>query len=75
MKQDTKPYTVLLLYPDYIASNYGQETYSLWVEAINPEGAVAEAQEEACRDVSHTDADDFYPLAVYEGWLNNLALI
>ena len=43
-----KEYTVLLLYPDYIANEFGKETYLAWVTAQNPEDAVLTAQEKAC---------------------------
>jgi hypothetical protein len=43
-----KPFTVLLLYPDYVSQNYGQETYLAHVSAANPTSAV-EAARQACR--------------------------
>lgn len=77
-----KKYTVLVLRPDYIASDYGQGTYLAHVEAVD----VLTAQEDAQRlayqaDVPPDDDDydesayrpDYYVLAVFEGYLNNVA--
>jgi hypothetical protein len=68
-------YTVLLLYPDYIASDFGHETYMAWVEAVDITNAIKAAQHEAMRDSGYyTDPgkddflDDFYPLAVFKGY-------
>lgn len=61
-------FTVLLLYPDYLASNYGQETYLAHVGAKNPDMAVREAQRRAKEDNKTVDnKDDFFPLAVFSG--------
>ena len=68
-----KPYTVLLLYPDYLADNYGEDTYQAWVDAQSVTEAASKAQLEAAGDdnvpVGHTvdDLNDFKVLAVYEG--------
>lgn len=71
-----KPYTVLLLYPDYRTQDYGRETYLAWVDATDPNEAVRLAQEEAFTvnegEPGHEDAEDFYPLAVFEGHLSNV---
>lgn len=76
-----KLYTVLLLYPDYVASNYGEETYLAHVTA----DTVPAAQEAAQREVytahfPNPDDDtpggnswqDFAVLAVFEGHINDL---
>ena len=42
-----KPYTVLLLRPDYIADNYGEDTYMDHVNAESVEQAQKLAQERA----------------------------
>ena len=64
-------YTVILLYPDYIASNYGQEHYIWQGEADSPFSAALEAQQflasEYNSDDSTSDPDDFYVVAVIEG--------
>jgi hypothetical protein len=63
-----KPYSVLLLYPDYI-NDRGDETYYAFVEASDPLQAVAVAQRQAtaAQDGVDTDPDEFAPLLVTEG--------
>lgn len=68
-------YTVLLLYPDYMASNEGTETFHAWVQAGNAENAILYAQ---CQALDHNDiprhkVEDFKALAVYKG--HNVCLI
>jgi len=67
-------YTVLLLYPDYIADEFGKETYTAWVTAEDPERAILAAQKEAVGHVPEYDDSymDFYPLLVVEGHLSDL---
>ena len=63
-------WTVLLLYPDYLAEQYGEETYLAWVNATDPEGAIKLAQAEAAMDQCvgyRIDPEDFLPLLVIEG--------
>jgi len=67
-------YTVLLRYPDYLASSYGEDTYLAHVRAPSAEAAVLAAQEEAIKvqQVDDEDidasADDFAPLLCLKGW-------
>ncbi len=63
-----KPYSVLLLYPDY-ANDSGTETYYAFVEALDPIEAVAVAQREAvtAQDGLDVDSEDFAPLLVTPG--------
>ncbi len=63
-----KPYSVLLLYPDY-ADDTGYETYYALVEAADPDEAVAAAQREAvaAQDGIEIEPDDFHPLLVTPG--------
>lgn len=63
-----RPYSVLLLYPDY-ANDTGTETYYALVEALDPIEAVALAQREAISVQHGVDADpgDFAPLLVTPG--------
>lgn len=75
--QTMKNYTVLLLYPDYIADEFGKETYLAWVEAESPEQAIAKAQTMAWVDNTEGEDDnlvhdDFHPLLVVEGHLSDL---
>jgi hypothetical protein len=60
-----KPYSVLLLYPDY-ANDSGAETYYAFVEAADPIAAVAVAQRQASGEDRH-DPGDYAPLLVIEG--------
>ena len=64
----TKPYSVLLLYPDY-ANNSGTETFYAFVEAVDPIQAVAKAQREAAaaQDGVGVDPQDFALLLVTPG--------
>jgi hypothetical protein len=63
-----KPYSVLLLYPDY-ANDSGTETYYAFVEATDPIEAIAVAQQEAVTAQQGMDGDpeDFAPLLVTPG--------
>jgi hypothetical protein len=63
-----KPYSVLLLYPDY-SNDSGTETYYALVEALDPIEAVATAQREAvaAQDGLFVDSEDFAPLLVTLG--------
>lgn len=63
-----KPYSVLLLYPDY-ANDGGTETYYAWVEAPDPLAAIALARRQAfAAQVGVVfPPDDFAVLLVTEG--------
>jgi hypothetical protein len=63
-----KPYSVLLLYPDY-ANDNGYETYYAFVEAPDPIAAVAVAQRQAveAQEGIEIEPDDFVPLLMTEG--------
>jgi hypothetical protein len=65
---ENKPYSVLLLYPDYV-NDTGYETYYVLVEAADPDEAVAAAQREAvaAQDGIEIEPDDFHPLLVTPG--------
>jgi len=68
-----KTYTVILLWPDYVASSFGQETYMTSVDAVDPECAVVTAQEEAMdSDDNINDKDDLFVIAVIEGEHNDV---
>lgn len=68
-----KPYTVLLLRPDYIAEPYGQDTYLAHVDANNPDEAVVAGQMRVWNEDHGDDAgsswDDYHPLLVLDGHL------
>ena len=64
-----KPFSVLLIYPDYITTAYGEEYYYNWVDAETPERAAwlvqdmaAEANPEECED-----PEDFAVVGVWPG--------
>ena len=63
-----KPYSVLLLYPDY-ADDTGNETYYAFVEALDTSEAVATAQRQAvaANDGVEIEPGDFTPLLVTPG--------
>lgn len=71
------PFTVLLLRPDYIASEFGKDTYLAHVMARDPAHAAQVAQVEAFRaddgndsgedDAEETCAPDYYPLLTLAG--------
>ena len=62
------PYSVLLLYPDYVTDS-GTETYYAFVEASDAIDAVAVAQRQAfaAQEGVIFPPDDFVPLLVTEG--------
>lgn len=74
----TNPYTVILIYPDYIAEQYGEEFWISHVEAEAPAQAVEAAQREALEaNPIHTgEVDshtDFAVVAVFEGHHDDLS--
>lgn len=68
-------WTVLLLYPDYLTDDYGQDIYVDWACTATPEEAVPVVQRktvEAQRDLSRAssvdlDPKDFKMIAVWHG--------
>ena len=64
-----KPYTVLLLRPDYIAEPYGQDTYLAHVHARTPREAKRVAQDEVrlVDGDAADDSEDYHPLFITEG--------
>lgn len=50
-------YTILLMRPDYVAEQYGEDTYLAHISAENVQDAQVFAQEEAFR-VDDLDTDD-----------------
>lgn len=75
-------YTVLILRPDYVADNYGQDTFLSHVDEPSVEAAEHAARVEALTAdqlPSERDAedlpesfDDYYVLLVVEGWHDDL---
>ena len=71
-------YTVLLLRPDYIADEFGKDTYCAHVKAQDSHQAIGEARHEACNvDRQHVDVDeleDYHVLFCCEGWVFDCSL-
>jgi hypothetical protein len=69
-----KQWTVLLLRPDFVASEFGHDTYCTHVEAKTPSEALRISQEEACitdeLDVAQ-DRDSYYCLFCVEGHVHD----
>ena len=66
-----KRYTVLLLRPDYVADDYGSETYLARVTACSAQVAVVKAQKEVAKvdDLGDSwSSADYYPLITLDGW-------
>lgn len=70
-----KPYTIILLRPDYMTDDFGHDTFTDHVEARDIDLAIKTAQLQACHADQNTVSkkDDYYPLAVFEGHHRNLA--
>jgi hypothetical protein len=66
---EQRPYSVLLLYPDYACETFGQDTYYAFVEARDQIEAVEIAQRQAvaAQDTEIDDPADFAPLLVTQG--------
>jgi hypothetical protein len=73
------PYTVILVRPDYMACNYGTDTYTAHVEAATPHDA-AQAAKNECWTIDNSyggvmDAEptgepkDYHCVAVFDGHL------
>jgi len=65
-----KKYTVILLRPDYIAGDYGRDTFMHHVEAKSPISAVAKARQSAI-DID-LEANDYFVIAVLAGHHDDL---
>lgn len=73
-------YTVLLLRPEYMADNFGQDTYLAHVEALDVLSAQELAQWEAnladtppnTGDHDPGEAADYHVLAVFKGHLDDM---
>jgi len=65
---ETKPYSVLLHYPDYL-DDTGYETFYAFVGAQDPIAAVGVAQRQAVAAIESENIDptDFHPLLVTQG--------
>jgi hypothetical protein len=72
-----KQYTVVLIYPDYAANQYGEEFWTTQVHADDVPSAQLQAQLEAMEaneyDTEDSDPNDWAPVFVCEGWVDNIA--
>lgn len=63
-------YTVVLIYPDYVANQYGEEFYVTWTTAGTVERAVEQAQKEASEAQGYDVVArpyDFAAVSVFQG--------
>lgn len=73
--EEISPYTVFLLYPDYIADEFGKETYLAHVMAAHSAQAIEKAQQAvllANPDWDDVDPEDFHVLLTVRGHLSDL---
>ena len=80
MKRDTKTakvkYSVLLLYPDYIANDFGSDTYYTFVVAATPREALDKARQsclKVCPDIN--DPVDLFCLLLIHGHKHDMASV
>ena len=65
-------YTVILLLPDDIAHNYGQDSYLRHIVAPNPAQAIEIAQRDCATIDDHEDPDAYFVIACFPGHLDDL---
>ena len=65
-------YTVILLLPDDIAHNYGQDSYCRHIIAPSPAQAIEIAQRDCAAIDDHDDPDAYFVIACFEGSLRDL---
>ena len=57
-----KPYTVLLLRPDYVADTYGHDTFCAHVEGLTVADALAAARAAVCEADGQETPEDYHCL-------------
>lgn len=70
-------FSVLLLYPDYVADDFGSDTFFTHVEQPTIADAIKSAQEDAASQVEQeppSDPNDWFPLLVLYGWHDDVNL-
>lgn len=67
-----KKYTVVMMFPDYLADIYGQDSVNVPIHGENPEKAVRNAQQLVADDFENVDPNDFFVVFVCEGWHEDL---
>lgn len=72
---NARPYTAIVLRPDYTAENYGQDTYLAWVNADTAAEAADRARGAAAAvDKNEGNEEDYFLIALFEGKLIDLAV-
>lgn len=67
-----KPYTVLILRPEYTTDNFGRDVYLDWVWAENAKAAGSMAQKNAAQaDEQSDDWKDYDVLVCFDGHLED----
>lgn len=63
-------YTVVLLYPDYMTGNFGQDVFVAHVEALDTDQAISSAQDKAfdANASACMDSHDFALVVMFGGW-------
>ena len=75
MKLKRKPYTVVLILPDYIANNYGEDFYYARVTATTPKRGLNKARRMLDKELVKTEGEglndltDAAVVAMYNGHL------
>lgn len=68
-----RKYTVLLLRPDYIAKDYGTDTFLAQVMTTTAKKAVEQAAAEAAASDDNEDRrGDYHPLITLDGWHDDI---
>jgi hypothetical protein len=71
-----KPFTVLLLYPDYAAETFGHDTWMAHARARNSKDADLRARRDASNAIANQplaiEHEDWHTLAVFEGHLEDV---
>lgn len=62
-----KPYTVLLLRPDYVTAAFGHDTFCAHVRGDTPEVALNAARAAACEADNEDTPEDYYCLFCADG--------
>ena len=69
-----KPYTVILMHPDYYAETYGQDSTVRHVNAREPGTEIRRAQRDAAQEAECDDQEsDWFPIACFAGHLQDVA--
>lgn len=72
---NARPYTAIVLRPDYTAETYGQDTYLTWVNADTSAEAADRARGAAAAvDKNEGNEEDYFLVALFEGKLIDLAV-